>query len=259
MTPSLGTSLLILLTASAVEAGCPSKHPAGEEQTDLVSGVKGMTCTDVMTTWKGRGPIVLAYCQANGEWEPSDVACTSLMSKRRGCSDPPPVPANTKEKHTFKDDNKVVYGVYYTCDKLAWLSGEPGRLTQCVDGVWSAVLDSCEEDCEFPRDCYAISFMGLVESGIYVILPSGDSSDSTVQVYCDLNDTTVPGGSGWTNIFRHYSGLQDFNDLQFSDFLTTIGSAEASEESSYFIGLEALAALNRKPDGKDRPGVEVRS
>nr|XP_053628108.1 uncharacterized protein LOC128685578 [Cherax quadricarinatus] len=121
---------------------------------------------------------------------------------------------------------------------MSWLSGQSGRITQCINGNWTPIFDICDYGCPLCRDCGDIAMMGFTQTGVYRVVPSGNYFDPSIQVWCDLNNTLVDGGSGWTTVLRQYANQATFN-LPLINYTTPIGNPNLSataQPTSYFIG-----------------------
>nr|XP_053643638.1 uncharacterized protein LOC128696403 [Cherax quadricarinatus] len=150
--------------------------------------------------------------------------------------------------------NAYVY--YVVCNgKGWWQSGAKGQMSQCLNGTWSTITDKCIEpsgtagnasttaqpvttaSSTAARDCAEIAMMGHSISGIYSIIPSGNSSDSDMKVMCTLSSD--PGDSGWTQVL--YLSLPTIIPIVINagDVMGTPGSG-----TFYFIGFNALTSLN---------------
>nr|XP_045582601.1 putative GPI-anchored protein pfl2 [Procambarus clarkii] len=256
--PSLFLLLLALLAVGPGAAVCPTDpHPSKEVVHDLSDGFKALTCNDtVQSTWNASQRILVSQCVA-GVWQYSYNTCSRGQSATAVCNKTEvPIPANATARLSFTDFEMNLYGVAYQCNApLVWLSGAPNRITQCVNGSWTPIFDVCDVGCGTARDCADLVLMGFNASGLYRIIPSGDPADPCITVWCDLNNTSVQGGSGWTTIFRQYNGNTNFSNLQLQDFMFPIGDPDPSSNVVYFIGLEKLADLNWERNGSTRPLV----
>ncbi|XP_066962022.1 uncharacterized protein [Macrobrachium rosenbergii] len=134
-----------------------------------------------------------------------EVLCTNRSSTIPACSPPPtPSPANATNVAIFnlRPGN---YLQYFICNTgKMWASGAPGHFSQCINGIWTTINDTCIEDndCpDVPRDCSMIHKLGYNESGIYSVIPSGNKYDFGEEVWCDMSSD--PSESGWTTVFKH--------------------------------------------------------
>ncbi|XP_068207771.1 uncharacterized protein [Palaemon carinicauda] len=138
------------------------------------------------------------------------------------------------------------YIKYYVCTEgKAWLSGIPGRYTQCIGGQWTTILDQCDEACDPPRDCSEIAIMGFNDSGVYNIIPTGKLLDISVDVYCSLSPE--PDKNGWTTVMT-------VGPETTTGTITASGGGIPSNEATnrFFMGIQHLAALSWD-DMNERP------
>ncbi|XP_042861084.1 uncharacterized protein LOC122246527 [Penaeus japonicus] len=133
----------------------------------------------------------------------------------------------------------------------------PGQVSQCIAGNWTQVLDVCTEDCLVPRDCSEILQLGMNETGVYRIIPSGDSHGTSVEAWCDMDaDGYDPSGGGWTTVLRRNPSESSFagETLDWHRAAQLFPDRSAAD-NDFFIGLDNLVQLNRYPNGTVRPLV----
>ncbi|XP_066961981.1 uncharacterized protein [Macrobrachium rosenbergii] len=100
------------------------------------------------------------------------------------------------------------YVKYFVCEEgMEWDSGSPGQVTQCLDGRWTEIADSCVEESTIPRDCSMIAKMkkgNWAKSGIREITPSGRREDDAIPVYCGLSKRNH-AINGWTRFLTYHA------------------------------------------------------
>ncbi|XP_069948344.1 uncharacterized protein [Cherax quadricarinatus] len=212
------------------------------------------TCSKPQTSMFNNGlRMISSNCTDPATLE-SGLSCVAATSDICPAAEPV-IPAYSSILGAFYDPlNAYVY--YVVCNgKGWWQSGAKGQMSQCLNGTWSTITDKCIEpsgtagnasttaqpvttaSSTAARDCAEIAMMGHSISGIYSIIPSGNSSDSDMKVMCTLSSD--PGDSGWTQVL--YLSLPTIIPIVINagDVMGTPGSG-----TFYFIGFNALTSLN---------------
>ncbi|KAK3876613.1 hypothetical protein Pcinc_018623 [Petrolisthes cinctipes] len=154
------------------------------------------TCLDPDNySWISGNIVHYSQCQESGQLE-EGLTCVPNISPVTPCSDSTlPQPGNVST-------TELVPGLakYFTCEGgNTWVSRiSTTRVTQCINGQWTQVMDECSEACLEPRDCSEISELGIHVSALYTIVPSIEADATTIEVWCDLSPE--PATSGWTRI-----------------------------------------------------------
>lgn len=61
------------------------------------------------------------------------------------CEEDWPTPSSDFSYAIYSGE-KEVFALYYVCmNRRLWLSGRKGRLSQCLNGTWTSILDECAE------------------------------------------------------------------------------------------------------------------
>ncbi|KAG7170704.1 Coagulation factor XIII B chain-like [Homarus americanus] len=235
----------------------------------LLQEAVAQNATNSSTLWKRGSKVRVWYCDdvdkglttdhrmrivlfGDADWD--DPGNCDDTSDTAVCSDLPTL-LDAQQVHTFTYNDADKYGVYYECNSgLSFLSGNPGRLTQCVAGSWTTIDDICLEDCDLPRDCCAVAEKyGFSNSDgqEYLVSPSNNTDDDDdITVKCDLGDTPDSPDGSWTLVLQHYASSNLHLTLQqYID-----GHGNPSDTGSYFIGLKNLVAFNWD-DSTERPLV----
>ncbi|KAK3883355.1 hypothetical protein Pcinc_012390 [Petrolisthes cinctipes] len=194
--------------------------------------------------WNTGNTVHYSQCPEYGQLE-EGLKCVPRPSPFTPCQD-----STVPQLDIATKSNMIAYLVLtYTCkDGNKWVSTNSAkRITLCIDGQWTEVMDECSEACLSPRDCSEISDMGFKASGLYTIAPSITNDGTTIEVWCDLSPE--PAASGWTRIAIRDEDVYD-DDLDKNHQLEGFGQPDVdSGELPYFIGTINLRELSLERGG----------
>ncbi|XP_068242184.1 uncharacterized protein [Palaemon carinicauda] len=156
----------------------------------------------------------------------------------------------TVQTGTSKVDHYIYE--YFVCENQteSFISGRDAVLAQCLNGEWLPHFDWCEIPCPAHRDCSTLLELSKGRSGLYRVIPSGQTTDEPLNVWCEMDDP-IGGGTGWTTLFRHVGSQFPETAL---DYESGFGDAEQTWtlNSTYFAGFFAMADWNYNEDWSTR-------
>ncbi|XP_066964879.1 uncharacterized protein [Macrobrachium rosenbergii] len=248
-------ALLLLIGACPWQAECACRDRSSENTTYsrllLENSKEIWWCVDPTNRFPGNQRIHESNC----------IEGVGYINDTQVCAAQTPAAADDECNYTaFADppnarrltySDKPLYVKYYVCNpNYAWLSGAPGRFTQCIGGSWTDIQDQCDDACDPPRDCSDIARMGFNFSDVYRITPSGKMGGVSVDVYCtlSLNDSD---NHGWTTAMTLGSALGNGGGIPTQ---TGGGTPGPLGSNKFFIGIQHLSALAWE-DTVERPLV----
>ncbi|XP_018021760.1 uncharacterized protein LOC108677953 [Hyalella azteca] len=251
-----------------VDTSSPLQGSAGLQRTRSSAKVSDAKCTDPLPTMASAtstlavdGEMIVYTCDSkqfntgdsavvvycvDGRWQ-NTTGITCTMTDVGACTPSSFSPDDTSMVVDKRDTNFAT--LKCANETLKWLSGEPRRLTQCRAGTWTPIMDLCDQACPIPRDCHEVEELGFNRSDFYIVVPTGQTYDASVKVYCELSLNDTAGGH-WTRILSN--NASNFVDATGSQWETGFN---ATDPSTLFMGLRHVSALTRELNGTLRPHV----
>ncbi|KAK4328807.1 hypothetical protein Pmani_000803 [Petrolisthes manimaculis] len=192
----------------------------------------------------------LLTCNADGQWFPdAPTECTvqDLASQpAQPCSSDPVDPDSVvvvKDIFNGTTSSELVGKIYVCEDNMEWLSGGEARITQCLRGSWTKVLDECTpKSCLVVRDCHDVADLHT-DNGTYNVIPTGKLKNEHTEMQCEF---LGPEEGVWSNVLYRDGAMT---------MLLTVDPSGDPDTGDFFIGLNNLAALSREVNGTVRPLV----
>ncbi|XP_068211928.1 uncharacterized protein [Palaemon carinicauda] len=216
--------------------------------------VELMVCRKpLLDVFQNGSRILVSEC-VDGVWTHSGETCISAADEEFFTPECNRTALKPPEGSIVNPSLDEPFAVLYSCtDKMNWLSGKTfSGLTQCINGIWTPISDACAEECtDVIRDCSHIARY-INESGVYMVFPDGKRDSPGVEVWCYLEDSEHPGGSGWTVLMRAVAGNIVFPNLPASSYSEAINDPS---NDNYFLGFNTLLKMNWNNSATRRPLV----
>ncbi|XP_042882365.1 uncharacterized protein LOC122259562 [Penaeus japonicus] len=251
----LRLALLVVLHGHVSESTCPDSPVAEAEVMVVADDERVVYCLDATAKWSTDDLVLLSQC-VNGAWTTPEATCTAGTATYNSpaCDVNYPKPDNTQQPTEIQHATAgTTIAVYYRCTSPgAWLSGAHGRVSQCHNGAWTPVHDICDSDCPIPRDCYEVANLGFDNTDLYVIVPSADSTEDSLEVLCELENTTSNAEGRWTTVLWLTK-----NDLTHTplEYVEGFGDPAFNSSLSFALGVTHLSSLHYDSLGTERPLV----